>query len=672
MPSTTTIVTQDGEVVGEMYEENRQLVTIDQIPDHVEDAFLAIEDNGFYDHAGVSFSAVMRALYRDVIAMAKVEGGSTITQQLAKNLFLENDKTWMRKTKEVMASIYLERTFSKKKILELYLNEIYFAHGIYGVGTAATFYFNKPVEALTVPEGAMLAAMAKAPNTYSPLNNPDKAKARRDLVLQQMNRFDMLATEETMELQGKTLGINQSEQLEKPWLDDYLDIVIKEASDKYQLTRDELKRGGYQIEVFMDETAQEIAYETLQDDKNFFGSTEGVQASFVLMEQNTGQLHAILGGRDFRLGDLHRAKVPRQPGSTIKPIAVYGPALELEQYKPYSLLEDKSLSYDGYTVSNADGSFDGEVTMYDAIKSSKNTTAVWLLDQVGIGYSKSYLEKMNISLPDQGLAIALGGLEEGLTPIQLVESYRPFIHGGEWTDAHTIGRIYNRNGEVIGEVNPEKNQVYTPQVAWDMLRMLEAVVVSGTARAGDISIDLAGKTGSTQHPNVPSAIKDAWFVGITPVYVSSMWMGYDQTDETQYLSKGSEAPTIATKDILNELSKQQQLDQHFEIPDGVVDLQKPISLPTINDLDATYQIGGFSLLRGELTWTESADERVIYHVYKKENGDDVKVGEVKGKGSYKIDSVNIFQSATYYIVPYNTLTDQEGTPSNEANLSIDF
>ncbi|MDL4842774.1 transglycosylase domain-containing protein [Aquibacillus rhizosphaerae] len=672
LPATTTIVTKDGEVVGKLYEENRIPVTIEKIPDHVENAFIAIEDKRFYDHAGVSFPSVMRALYRDIIAMEKVEGGSTITQQLAKNLFLQNDKTWMRKTKEVMASIYLERNFTKKEILELYLNEIYFAHGLYGIETAANFYFSKQVENLTVSEGAMLAALSKAPNTYSPLNNPEQAKTRRDLVLQQMNQQNMLKTEETLQLQGKTLGLNQIEQPERPWLDDYIDIVVKEVADTYQLTGTELRRGGYRIEVYLNEKAQQIAYEQFQDDGNFYGSVEGTQGAFVLMNQQNGQLEALIGGRDFQSGDINRLLVPRQPGSTIKPLAVYGPAMELEDYQPYSLLTDKDISYDGYNVSNADGKYNGTVTMYDAVNQSKNAPAVWLLDKIGIGYSKDYLEKMNINISDSGLAIALGGLEKGLTPIQLVESYRTFAHGGEWTNAHTIDRIHNRNNEVIAQSNPESKTIFSKQVAWNMLRMLESVVETGTGQTGNYDLALAGKTGSTQHPQVEGKINDAWFVGITPDYVSALWMGYDQVDETHYLTQGSTAPTVVTKNILQELSKQQKMAQTFEKPDNVEELPIPIELPTISDLDATYKLGGFSLVQGELTWTTSSDQRVIYQVYKQAENEDIKIGEVVGKGTFTIERANPFKEEIYYVVPYDPLTKQIGNPSNKAKLSINL
>ncbi|MRH44147.1 PBP1A family penicillin-binding protein [Aquibacillus halophilus] len=671
LPSTTTIVTKEGNTVAKLYDENRSPVKIDNIPDHVENAFLAIEDQRFYDHAGVDFTSVMRAIYRDIIAGGKVEGGSTITQQLAKNLFLNNDKTWMRKTKEVMASIYLERNFSKTQIIELYLNEIYFAHGLYGIGSATEFYFNKKVDDLTITEGAMLAALSKAPNTYSPVNNPEKAIERRNLVLQQMNKLNMIETEEMIQLQGKTLGLNQSVVKEKPWMDDYIDLVIKEAADELQLTLPELKRGGYQIVINLNEQAQEIAYQHLQNDSYFYGSTEGVQAAFVLVNKEQGEIEAILAGRDFSAGDINRALVPRQPGSVIKPLAVYGPAMMLDDYKPYTLLPDEKRTYNGnYTPTNFDDQYSGSVTMYDAIKQSKNAPAVWLLDQIGIDYSKSYLEKMSITLPDDGLSIALGGLEHGLTPVQLAEGYRSFIQDGEWTSANVIDKVYDRYGVELNKSSKQTKEVFSPQVAWNMVRMLESVITEGTGTSGDYDKALAGKTGTTQHPNATGHIKDAWFVGITPDYVTSLWMGYDQSDESQYLTKGSEAPTILTKSILKELSKQQPLSATFDQPENVEDLPEPVRLPKISDLQAEYELGGFSLVRGKLTWT-ATDRRIVYQIYKEnDDGNDELIGEVDGQGDYTINRVNVFNSSTYYVVPYDPITKQQGARSNRAVLSF--
>jgi penicillin-binding protein 2A len=666
----TVIQNMAGEEVATLYSENRTFVPIDQIPKHVQNAFIAIEDERFYEHAGVDFFSVLRALYKDTIAMQKVEGASTITQQLVKNVFLTNDKTWLRKTKEVMGAIYLERKVSKQKILEYYLNEIYFGHGVYGIEKAAQYFFGKNVQSLTVSEGALLAAIPKAPSHYSPIDHPEQAKERRNLVLAKMHELDMINAQEMTSLQGRTIGLEQGDAVERPWIETYVDLVLKEAEEKYHISHKEIYRGGYKIVTGIDPTIQQIAYSQFQDDAYFNGSTTGTEGSFVLMDEKTGAIVAAIGGRDFKRGDINRVLVKRQPGSVMKPIAVYGPALELDNYEPYSLLEDEKRTYEGdYTPENYDGKYDGEITMYDALKESKNATPVWLLNEIGIPYSKEFLNKMGIDLPnDNNLALALGGLNEGVTPLEMVKSYRAFVHGGQIIEPFTIYQIQNRDGEVIHEVEQKETQIFSKQNAWYMTSMLKAVVESGTATAGEYHKGLAGKTGSTQHPHKPSGYKDAWFVGYTPEYVGAVWMGYDHSDEEHYLKTGSSAPTRLMKNILTEIDSQQSLASAFPKPTDVEALPDPIIMPTITDFKAKKSFGLFTGVKAELTWTPALDERIAYRIYEKTDNGDVLIGEVKGKGSYIDKDAKMFEEKTYYIVPFNPLTHKEGQKSNEVSI----
>src|SRR5699024_137183 len=264
----------DGEIVGELFDERRYLVSIDEIPEHVLESFVAIEDRRFYSHSGVDFRSVFRAVYRDIVARSKVEGASTITQQLAKNLFLENDKTWMRKTKEVMAAIYLEREFSKREILELYLNKIYFGNGLHGIEAASRHFFSKSVKDLTISEGALLAGLVQAPNYYFPENHPERALERRNIVLRSMERNEVITMEKRIEEEGKSLGLEIEERKNQPWNDSYLDLVTKEVREKNNLSMEQLRHGGYRIIVHLNEEFQKIAYEKFQEDHYFPGNTE--------------------------------------------------------------------------------------------------------------------------------------------------------------------------------------------------------------------------------------------------------------------------------------------------------------------------------------------------------------------------------------------------------------
>lgn len=668
LDATTTIETADGELISKLYKENRTLISIKDVPKDVQNAFISIEDRRFFEHSGIDTKSVMRAVYKNIIARGKVEGASTITQQLAKNLFLYNDKTWGRKAKEVMAAFNLERRFSKDEILELYVNQMYFGKGVYGIETAAQYFFSKSAADLTVAEGAMLAGLAKAPNGYSPIDHPEKAMERRNIVLQAMESTGVISAETSKAAQEETLGLQVSEREIDPSTDSYVDLVKKEAADQHDLSIDELKRGGYRIIANIDETAQHIAYEQFKNDEYFPGNTAGVEGAFVMMEQATGKIVAAIGGRDYQIGDLNRITVQRQPGSTIKPIAVYGPALEDDKFNPYSIIPDQPIDYNGYEVENANKQYDGAVSLYQALIQSKNAPTVWLLDQIGIDNAKSYLNKMDITIEDDGLAIALGGLEEGITPVQLVESYRTFANSGKMAKSHTIDQIYDRDSELIFQAELDEEAVFSPQVAWNMTEILMETVKSGTASSGEYPKALAGKTGSTQHPLVEGQTKDAWFVGYTPEYVSALWMGYDNSDKDHYLTAGSSYPTQLTKKILTEMDQQEGLADSFTKPEAVNGLQRPIILPEITDLKANLEFGSLSLVKGNLSWTGSNDERVVYRIYLDQEGIDKRVGEVEGKTTFVIDNA-LFKGNKYYVVPYDPLTKLEGKVSESVELS---
>ncbi|MFG6116242.1 PBP1A family penicillin-binding protein [Halobacillus sp. MO56] len=663
----TTVELENGEVIERIYTENRTSISIDEVPDHVEDAFIAVEDARFYEHGGIDPRAIFRALYKDLIAMKKVEGGSTITMQLAKNLFLTNDKTWMRKTKEVMAALYLERNYTKKEILELYLNRIYFGKGIYGIEQASQTFYSKPASEMTISEGAMLAGMPKAPNTYSPLDNPEEAVKRRNVVLSRMHDVGMITSEQMLQLQGKTLEVNHQEREEQKWSNSYVDLVIREAAGRYNISRDELKRGGYRIVTGMDPDIQKIAYEQMQNGEYVPGSVEGVQGAFTLMDADSGAVVAAIGGRDFEHGGMNRSNVRRAPGSTIKPLSVYGPAMEAK-YHPYSLLVDRPMKFGKYQPKNYDDNYEGVVSLYQALVESKNVSAVWLLDQIGIDASKEYLKKLGLETNDSGLSLALGGLEHGYTPVQMVEAYRAFAKGGKAIDAYTIKKIEDRNGKVIEEMKPKERKVFSSQTAWNITEMLQRVVTHGTGTAGNYGKALAGKTGTQQHDSVAGKNKDVWFAGYTPQYVGSVWMGYDSSGKEHYLEGGSSYPTAMMKSILTEIDRQKGLSASFQKPEKVKEVPPPMELPVIKDLKVNFEVGGVSLVRGRLSWTPAQDDRVVYRIYRDEPGVDTRIGEVTGQGSYTVNPKDVFKRNTYYVVPYDPLTKMEGEPSNKAVL----
>ncbi|HLS36604.1 MAG TPA: PBP1A family penicillin-binding protein, partial [Bacillota bacterium] len=639
LPATTTVETANGEVIGELFEERRYPVMIEDIPEYVQEAFIAVEDRRFYQHKGVDPRSIVRAVYRDIIARGKVEGASTITQQLAKNLFLEHDKTWMRKTKEAMAALHLERKLTKDEILELYLNKIYFGDGLYGIEAASRYFFSKSVEDLTLNEGAILAGMIQAPNYYFPERHPERAKERRDVVLETMERAGFISAEEKIKEQGKTLGLNILDREQKPWLDSFLDLVIKEAEKEYQLPLDELRRGGYQIIVTVDEMIQQTAYEHFQKDEYFPGNTEGVEGAFVMIEQETGKVVSAIGGRNYSLGDLNRVTVKRQPGSVIKPLVIYGPALMENEYHPYVMLPDEAMAFDGHVVSNVDGKYEGYVSLYDALVHSKNAPTVWLLNEIGVEQGTSYLDKMNIKIEDDGWPVALGALSEGMTPLEIVKGFSNFENKGKSVEPFTIERIVD-NDKVIAEREIKTYDIFDPQVSWYLTEMMQKVVTSGTGSRGEYAKALAGKTGTTEHPRVEGQVKDAWFAGYTPEYTMALWMGYDVSDEEHYLTGGSSYPTKLTKDILSSIDREIVLSDEFIKPEFVEGLPDPIHLQEVTSIDFSYTFGGFPFLKGRLTWESENDERVIYRIYEESNDGRELVDEVPGgQKEFVIDKV---------------------------------
>ncbi len=670
MKTTTSLVDQEGEIVTQLFVENRELVSIHDIPEHVQDAFIAIEDIRFREHLGIDFRSIGRALYRDILAGAKVEGGSTITQQLAKNAFLSDEKTLLRKTKEVLIAMNIERRYSKNEILEMYLNRIYFGHGAYGIQAASKLYFNKGVSELSIEEGALLAGLPKAPNSYSPITNPDRSKQRRDLVLNVMERNGFLRAEQLVRLTGKTIAVDHNRISENEAYLTYIDMVLDEAAERYQLTNEEVLTGGYKIVVPMDRQMQEVSFTKIKEDRFFPDGNEDAETAFVLLDAETGGVLAVQGGREYVRRGLNRVDVKRQPGSAMKPLAVFAPALEEKQYHPYSLLNNELIDYEnGYTPRNVNNEYTENITMYEAMTHSVNVPAVWLLNEIGIDTSIHTLEKFGLDIPDRGLAVALGGLEEGLTPLELATAYRVFAHDGKRVEPYFIKEIYNQKGEKIGEAQMEETDVISAQTAWYMTRMLESVIKEGTGRNGTIKTSLAGKTGTTSYPEVEGATMDAWFAGYTPTVVGAVWMGYDVTSTDRYLRGGSAYPTVLFKEILNELPAVKR-EVAFAKPDQVKELEPPVDLPIITDLTATLAMGGRGLMSVELNWSAPSDERIYYHVYERHHGERERIATVVGDQHYYVGRINPFSQKQYEVVPYDSTTERKGQYSNVADVQF--
>ena len=627
---TSIIYDKDGrEAAALATVENREYVEFKDIPELVYRAFIAVEDKRFYEHEGVDFWAIGRALVKDVLARRMVEGGSTITQQLAKNMFLSHEKTFFRKATEASIALALENNLSKHEILELYLNRIYFGRGAHGILAASKLYFGKDdLHELEIWEIAMLAGIPKAPNVYNPISNLDRALERMAVVLTLMKEQGLITAEQAGKAKKKAAEYEPPEDAyagaAAQKYPAFVDYVANEAERLTGLTEEELRVGGYRIYTTLNTNAQRIVERAFADPANFEESPDDtiVQGAMVIIDHRTGGIEAMAGGREYQNKGLNRAVQPRQPGSAFKPIAVYGPALETGDWFPWSVLKDEKRCYGDYCPTNPGGKYAGSITMRQALKESRNASTVWLLNEIGVDRGIAFAKQLGIELDqeDRNLAIALGGLTRGVTPLEMAAAYSVFASGGVSVDPHAIVRIEDRKGKVIYRYKaPEAKRLIKAETAWYMTEMLQAVLESGgTGTKARINRPVAGKTGTTEHgiPGLKSSgNRDVWFVGYTPEWTAAVWMGYDRTDERHVLKRGSSMAAAMFAKVMGEALKDVPKSS-FAKPEGVKTVAKP---PTV---------GGFSVVWSEaelgvrLSWSRQKGDNLLYRVYRKAEGED--------------------------------------------------
>lgn len=588
LPEPSFVMDAGGQPVSRLSSSRIIPVPLTDIPADLKNAVIAVEDRRFYEHAGFDLWSIGRALVRDLQSGSLKEGGSTITQQLAKNLFLDSDKTLGRKVKELGYAIKINFTYSKDQILELYLNSIYYGEGRWGVEGAAQQYFGKPVKELTLAESAMLAGLPKAPTLYSPVKNPDKALERRNLVL------SLMLEQGTIDEAAYAKAVNQPIKLKpdngeslKGQHPSFVDYVMDEAEKLYGFTEQQILTLGLRIHTTMDVKVQQAAEDVYRTDA-LFPADPGdrpVQSGVVVLDHRTGGIRAIVGGRgDQEYRSFNRAtKLKRQPGSSFKPLAVYGPALE-RGYNPDSWLYDGELDIGGYRPKNWDGQTRGQVTLREAVLRSWNIPPVWLLNEIGIDAGMDYVHRAGITLPgeDRNLSLALGGLSEGVSPLQMAQAYGAIANEGVMERAHAITRITTKEGQPLVEAQPQPTTLTAPIYAYTLTQLLQEAVAVGTGKAAALDgRPTAGKTGTTQLPDTPefasigsNGAKDAWFVGFTPELTAAIWLGYDQTDRKHYLTtSGGAVPAKLFREIMTRALKDIPVTP-FPVPQKVLAAQQ--------------------------------------------------------------------------------------------------
>src|SRR3990172_216054 len=484
----TRIYAANGELIASLFRENRVTITLDQIPRHVRRAVLAIEDARFYQHRGVDFIGITRAMWHNIQSGELVEGGSTITQQLARQLFLTQERILSRKLTEMALALEIERRLTKDEILERYLNEIYFGQGSYGIEMASRVHFGKSTSKLTLAEGAMLAGVIRAPSIYTPYRNMGRARARQALVLERMVTLGMITPPQAEEAQRQPITLKPPSAgligIRAPY---FVSFILPQLLDRF---------------------GEEVVY----------------RGALVVLDPRTGQIKAMIGGYDFAQSQFNRAwQARRQPGSAFKPF-IYVTALA-NGITADRILEDTPITFEirgskPWKPKNYDGKFRGPILLRQAVEQSVNVPAAKTIAELGPDRVVEYAKRMGISSPLQPhLSLALGTAD--VTPLEMASAFGVLANMGVRVRPMAIRMVVDADGKVLSEAYPEREVALPPAVSYLMTDILKGVITRGTGRRAAIGRPAAGKTGTTDD------YRNAWFIGFTPQLVAAVWVGND-------------------------------------------------------------------------------------------------------------------------------------------------
>src|SRR5688572_21027683 len=578
----TKVYDDNDELLTELHVERRIFVPLAHIPQTLRDAVLATEDRRFYYHWGFDPIGIARATYSNYKSGRIVEGGSTITQQLTKVLFLTPDKSLERKIKEAVLALELERRYSKDRILEMYLNQVYFGNGAYGVEAASRTYFGKSVGELAVREAALLAGLPRAPSSYSPFEHGEAARRRREIVLRRMVEYGVLEDAEAKRLARSDLGLIPPER-RRTTGQYFLEYVQQTLEGKYGA--DMVFKGGLNVYTTLNPTVQLAAEQALRDGlKALEGrtskgkSTEHPEGAIVTLEPQTGYVRAMVGGYDFFRSEFNRAvQARRQPGSAFKPF-VYIAALEAG-FTPASRVEDAPVSYaigpkgEAWKPDNYDRKYRGPTTLQQAVEESVNIVTVKVQERVGPASTVQVARRFGIASPlHTNLSLALGTAD--LTLLELTSAYGALANQGEWLPPTTIRYVTDAEGKLLEEHVAEPREAVPPETAYVMTHMLRGVVERGTGSAARaLGRPVAAKTGTT------NGYSNAWFVGFTPRLATGVWVGYDRP---RSLGKDETGSRVAVPIWVSYMARilGESPREDFPVPDNVVFV--PVDLDTSN------------------------------------------------------------------------------------------
>ncbi len=572
--AASSFIACDGTLLCALGPVKRIAVDIGALKPVTKNAFIAVEDSRFYEHGGIDVKRVFGAALADLKARRFVQGASTISQQLIKLSHLTNEKTVDRKAEEAVLALELERNYTKDEILEMYLNLVYFGGGYYGIEAAALGYFGVHASELNAAQSAALAGVLKSPSKYAPHIDADACVDRRNTVLRLMREQGYLSETDYRKAINEELTLSPCAVFKSSASAEF---AVEEAVRILQIPREDLLRGGYTVETGFDRAILAKARELASNDESF--PCKNAQIGIAVIRAD-GSIAALIGGRgdDDGAGLDRAASIERQPGSLIKPILVYAPALETGGFTAASVLTDEETAFGDYKPRNSGGEYYGPVTMREAVIRSLNVPAVKLLSAIGVDSAVSFAERMGISFEGEntGLPLALGGFTRGVSPLEMAGAYAALSNGGVYIKPASVNRITDRHGRVVYERRVSGERVMTEQNAFILTSMLKDAAEFGTARRlNDTGLELAAKTGTAIDDG---GVRDAWCAAYSAEFTAVVWMG---TDSAQLGSLPAEAaggnhPTLLCGELFKHIYKGRSCPG-FTIPDGVVEIGTDIS-----------------------------------------------------------------------------------------------
>lgn len=562
-PAQTTIFDDMDNKINERTANRSRVIKLDELQNETKNAFIAIEDHIFYKHHGINTKRVIKAGFKNIKSGYSKEGASTITQQLVKNTFLSNEKTFKRKIQEAYLATQIESKFSKNEILETYLNTIYFGNGAYGIESAANAFFSKSAKDLTLDESALLAGIIKSPKNLSPIYHPESSIKRRNLVLKQMNHLGFISISECEQAINKPLKLEISNKQNN---DLYINYVMSEAGNLLNLNEKDIASKGLKIYTYLDSTATTKIAPSFDKLIKNESANKDIEGCLVGIDNTSMGVKFLISNRQTELKK-------RQPASLIKPLLCYAPAFDLDILNPATPILDDDTSFSGYNPKNADGKFLGWISTREALIQSRNIPAIKALIYVGMEKAKEYATKsgINFNKKDNHLAIALGSLQEGTTSLEIANAYCTFSNDGKFEKCHFIKRIEDSLGNVIYNAQHNKNDVFKPETCYMINDILHQTSTLGTAKRLSKFKNIFVKTGTNGTQNSNENL-DAWCVAYNPEITICGWAGNTSGDEKNNLKSNQNGSSIGAK-ICGLALENIDLDDSkvYKKPNGIVE-----------------------------------------------------------------------------------------------------